>query len=89
LGARIRAPAGAIALVVGPLSAGAFLALRPGGDHASLLVALVRLLVPESLAVDIRLSPRTLPAARLGEARLGSAWLTPDAALPHARVAVP
>lgn len=77
LGGRLRAPAAAIALSIGPLSRRACATLGPGGARAEELLALVRLLVPETIETEVTLHPVHGSAPRLGQgARLKrDSWL--------------
>ena len=81
LGDRCRAPSAAIALSLGPLSRQACAALGPGGARAEELRALVRLLVPETIATEVALHPGQGRAPALGRgARLKrDSWLTGQA----------
>ena len=77
LGDRLRAPSAAIALALGPLSRHACAVLGPGGVRAEELVALVRLLVPETVETAVTLQPVHGRARALGRGarlRRGS-WL--------------
>lgn len=79
LGRRIPAPASGARVSIGPLSPEACAQLGPGGERHTELCALVTLLAPEAINVEVELQPVRAEVARLGRAhatRLGlNTWL--------------
>lgn len=66
LGRRVRAPASRIRVSMGPVSSGACARLSPGGDCLGALVATTRLLVADTIDVEVELQPIDAPRFRLG-----------------------
>lgn len=78
LGRRAPAPASAIVLQIAPLSPGACGRVAPGGDRYEELSALTLLLCPETVQLNVELTPSHTPPSRLRteSAILGrNAWL--------------
>jgi type VI secretion system protein ImpH len=78
IGPRVFSRQSRVELRVGPLDLPAYLAFLPGGERFASLRKAVRDLVGGGVDVDLRLvlARASVPAARLGEARLGrTAWL--------------
>ncbi len=71
LGRRVRSPASRIRISMGPVSSEACARLSPDGDRLATLVAITRLLVPDTIDVEVELQPSSAPRFRLG-ARGGS-----------------
>jgi type VI secretion system protein ImpH len=79
LGRRIPAPQSGARVLIGPLSSDVCARLAPGGERYAELCAVIALLGPESVEMDVELQPRDASVARLGRAhgtRLGlNTWL--------------
>jgi type VI secretion system protein ImpH len=79
LGRRIPAPASGARVTIGPLSSEICAHLAPGGDRYAELCAVITLLAPEAVDMDVELQPSNASVARLGRAhgtKLGlNTWL--------------
>jgi len=78
LGARVPDIAGRARLRIGPLRLAAFVALLPGGVRRAELSALLRMVVPEPVRIEVELclAAGESPGATLGATRLGfTSWL--------------
>ncbi len=79
LGRRVRAPASRIRVCLGPITPEACARLSPGGDRLRQLAALIRLLVPNTIEVEVELQPTDAPRlvlGRRGHSQLGrNTWL--------------
>lgn len=78
LGARAPSPAQQLTIQLGPLSADACARLCPGGDRHHEFAAVATLFSPETVRLEVELTPSTTPRTQLGatDALLGRAtWL--------------
>jgi type VI secretion system protein ImpH len=79
LGRRIPAPQSGARVLIGPLSSEVCARLAPGGARHAELCAVIALLSPEAIDLDVELQPRDASVMRLGRAhgsRMGlNTWL--------------
>lgn len=79
LGRRIPAPASGARVLIGPLSSEVCALLGPGGERYAELCAVITLLAPEAIDMDVELQPSDASVMRLGRAhgtKLGlNTWL--------------
>lgn len=96
IGPRVFSRQSRVELRIGPLDLPTYMGFLPGGRRFAMLKRAVRNLVGGGMDVDLRLvlASAAVPAARLGEAKLGrTAWLprphgAPDAEDMHVRILV-